>query len=135
MDTTRIYFIVSVSVLYYTIGGFGNIISIIILKNKYFKNQPNITYLIGTCIMNIATIFYLPIMCFEPMWNINDFTCRLHGGMITLISEIQAWVMALGSFDRLITVTKPHRFLYKNKFSFQLTIIIICVLILVVLIC
>ena len=106
----------------------GNIISIGIFRLKEFKKQPISFYLIASCLMNLVTIIYLPIMFLAPIWVTNDLTCKLYPGGFGLVVKIQAWLMALASFDRLITTMKPHSFGYKNNFSFKFSAVAIIIL-------
>jgi hypothetical protein len=131
METLQFYFsIISCSVLI-SIGIFGNIISIIIFKSKTFKNQSFSRYLACTCIINIIVLLYLPIMLMmSTIFIINSINCKLIVGIRVLITETQAWVLALCSLDRLISVVIPYKFQFKNKLNFQIGIISIVIIIL-----
>ena len=131
IDRTQFYFISITTCLYYTIGGFGNIISIVIFNDKLFKKQPATFYLNAACVMNLATILYLPIMFLATIWQINSVTCKVYQGIFGLIIRFQAWVVATGSFDRLITTFQPKSFLWKNKRKNQIRILIILAFIIV----
>jgi hypothetical protein len=134
MEKAQLYFSIIISGLFFIIGLFGNVISIIIFDNKEFKTQPITVYLKCTCFMNIITIMYLPIMIMPTIWTINENTCKIMGGLMIFIIEVQAWIVALCSFDRLITVLVPYRFLFKNKLKFQLGSIATMIIILFILI-
>ncbi len=124
-----------ISVVFLIIGGFGNTISIIIFNNKEFKTEPTTTYLMCSCVFNIITIIYLPIMITPSLWVVDTINCKIYGGLVVWIVEVQAWIVALCSFDRLITVLYPHKFMFKNKLRFQLGSIITIVIVILVLIC
>jgi hypothetical protein len=133
IDRAQFLFISITSALFVIIGAFGNIISFIIFKIKLLKNQLSTNYIKGTIVMNIITIFYLPIMLFSPIWIINTVNCKILVGFYVLIVKIQAWITTLSSIDRMISVIKPHDYLYKNKLIFQLSTMIISVIILFIL--
>ena len=121
VDNTQYITIVTITVVYYIFGGFGNIISIVIFNNKTFKKQPETVYLISACVMNLIAILYTPVMFLAPIWIINNFNCIFYTGLFTLIIEIQAWITAMGSFDRMISTLWPHKYSFKKKFIFQLS--------------
>jgi hypothetical protein len=102
------------------IGVLGNIISIAIFKSTEYKKLPETVYLIASCVMNIITILYLPIMYLSPIWIMTSITCKLYPGAFNLIIKIQAWIVAIGSFDRMVTTVKPHSFKWKNNLKIQL---------------
>ena len=128
MDTSQFYFITITASFYLSIGGFGNIISILIFCSKVFKKQPVIVYLNGACFLNLVTLSYMPIMFMAPIWLINTATCKLYAGGFGFIIEVQAWITAVGSLDRLLTTMKPFTFHFKNKLSFQIGVMAIVVL-------
>ena len=128
IEGVRLSFIIATTVLFYIIGIFGNVISLIIFNNKLFKSQPSTGYIQSFFVINIITILYIPIMFLTPIWIINTFTCKVFVGLFLLIIEIQAWVTAISSIDRLVTVLKPKQFLKKNNFKFQILIILIALL-------
>jgi hypothetical protein len=123
METFQLYFTIISCSVFFVFGGFGNIISIVIFNNKEFRKQPLTVYLISACLMNIVTILYLPAMMLVTLWKLTTVTCKLLGILIVLITELQAWITAMGSFDRLITVMMPFKYLFKNKLKFQLSAI------------
>ncbi len=56
MDTFKFYFVIGCCIVYFLIGWFGNIISILIFNKKKFKKQPTTTYLISLNVLNIPFI-------------------------------------------------------------------------------
>ena len=130
MNQSQLYITVIASSIFFTFGIFGNIISIIIFRNKEFKKQPDTTYLIGACAMNIVTIIYLPVMMTSTSWMITTTICKLFGGLMLFINEFQAWLTAVGSLDRFLSITMPFKFQFKNKLSFQLSLLLILIIIL-----
>jgi hypothetical protein len=121
MDSFQFYCTTIICSVFVIFGGFGNIISIVIFKTKEFKGQTITVYLISACLMNIVTILHLPVMMVSSEWIISTTSCKLFGGFFILITEFQAWITAMGSFDRLITVMMPFKYLFKNKLKFQLS--------------
>ena len=120
--------------LYITVGGFGNISSLIIFNNQFFKAKPTTFYLNGICLMNIVTILYMPIMFLAPIWIISTFTCKMFPGLFIIICELQAWITTFGSIDRLISTLKPNRFIVKDKFKFQMSLIVITICVICILV-
>jgi hypothetical protein len=133
IERTQFLFISITSALFVIVGAFGNIISFIIFNNKLLKNQLSTNYIKGSIVMNMITIFYLPIILFSPIWILNSATCKIYNGVLVLIIQIQAWVTALSSIDRMVSVLKPHSCLFKNKLIFQLFAMILSALILFIL--
>jgi hypothetical protein len=84
--------------------------------------------------MNMITIFYLPIMLFSLICILNSATCKIQNVVFGIIIQIQAWVTALSSIDRMISVLKPHNYLFKNKLFFQLFAMMLSATILFILI-
>ena len=105
---------------YIIIGFFGNIVSILIFTKKIFLIQPTTVYLIASRIHALISLLYLPITVFPTIWNLDDTSCKLFGGIMMIITQIQPWLIAVYSVDRLITSMYPFKFLFKNKFKFQL---------------
>ena len=137
MDAYQFYFLIGCSILFFLIGCFGNIISIVIFNNKDFKTQPTTTYIIASNIVNIITMVYLPYIILPELWTdlySETISCQLFDGIMTTLVEIQSWIYTLCSFDRCITAVYPHKFLFKNKKNFQSLIILILSVIILVLI-
>ena len=133
IDRTQLLFISITSGLFIIIGAFGNIVSFIIFNNKLLKNQLSTNYIKGTVFINMITIFYLAIIFFSPMWILNTITCKTYIGIYVFIVQTQAWITTLSSVDRMISVLKPRDYLFKNKFMFQMTTMVITALILFIL--
>jgi hypothetical protein len=129
----QLYFIIITSLLSLLIGCFGNIISIIIFKNKQFEKQPFSRYLICASLFNIIMLLYFPIMMLPSLWLINDLMCQVIVGLSLLTNEMHAWIVAVCSFDRLIFVLFPFKFHFKNKLTFQLGIIATVAILLLIL--
>jgi hypothetical protein len=122
---SEISVIVLLIVLFIIIGLFGNIISIIIFNDKEFRKQPPAFYLIVTSIVNIVTLFYLPILVLPNIWMINSMSCKFFAGLTLTLTEIQSFIVAICSMDRLITVFTPFKCLFKNKMKFQIPLVAI----------
>ena len=134
IDNMRFQFIIGTTVSFYLIGGFGNILSMVIFNNKLFRSQPTTGYIQSFFVINIVTIIYIPIMFLTPIWISSSFSCKFFIGVFLILLEIQAWVTAISSLDRLITVLQPYNYLFKNKFKFQIAVVILIILIVTVLI-
>ena len=135
MNSLQHYIIIGLCIVFFIIGSFGNIISIIIFKKKEFIKQPTTVYLIVSNYINIITVLYLPFMVMPEIRQLINGTigCQLFGGFTIILSELQSWVYSICSLDRCITTLAPLKFSFKNKLKFQLTLIFICVIILILL--
>ena len=91
MDKYQLYFLTITNFIYYTIGGFGNIVSLIIFNDKLFKKQPSTFYLNVSCIMNILSILYSTVRFLAPIWQITYVTCKLYQWIFGFIIRFQAW--------------------------------------------
>ncbi len=91
LNLTQFYFITTVNIIYYIIGSYGNIISLIIFNKNEFKKQPATFYLNASCIMNLVIIFYSTIMFLAPIWQITSATCKSYQWLFGFILRFQAW--------------------------------------------
>ncbi len=123
--TSELLIIVTILVLLIIIGLFGNTISMFIFANKRFRNESPSFYLIFSSVINVITLVYLPIAALPTIWAINNLSCKLFGGLVLVIYQIQSFAVAFCSLDRVITVYKPFKYLFKNKLKFQLPLVII----------
>jgi hypothetical protein len=133
MDSFQFYLLCSLTIIFIPIGCFGNIISIIIFLKKEFIAQSTTFYLITSVILNIITVFYLPVMVFAEIWNDSTVLCKVLGGFTLILLEIQSWVYVLCSLDRCLTTIAPGKFLWKNKHLIQTAIVLFCIFIIILL--
>ena len=126
LNEGEIWFKSITTLVYFTIGGFGNIVSIIIFNHKEFKKHSRIStvYLIAAYVMNILTIAYLPIIFLAKIWIINDLTCKLYSGTFTYLVEVHAWLTAINSLERVVATIKPNDFAFRKSSKFQMSLII-----------
>ena len=117
MPDIQFQFSVIISPVFFVCGLFSNIISILILNKSEFKNQSTKTYLIITCIINIVYVTYLPFALIPAIWEINFIDCKIFLTFSLFIAEIQAWVLAFCSIDRLVFIVSPTRFLFRKNFK------------------
>jgi hypothetical protein len=130
METLQLYVTAITCTVFIVVGTFGNIISIIIFRNKQFKKQHFSVYMICISILNIVRIYYIPIMMLASYWVINSLVCKITSGIEVLMVEIQAWIVALCSFDRCVTLLVPFKFKFKNKLQFQFGVMALIVILL-----
>ena len=130
MNDLETNIIIATSGLLTIVGVFGNIITIIIFRQKEFQKQSTSAYFIILSIVNIINIIYVPLTLIPSKWSVNSFACKTCFGLLIIIPEIQSWIVATCSIDRLLMVMVPHKFDFRKKLLFQLAIIIIIVLIL-----
>jgi hypothetical protein len=128
MSPIQFDFVKAILVVYLTVGGLGNIISIIIFNTKLNRKQRVTVFLNSSFVMNLVTIGYFPIMLLAPIWMVNKSTCMIFPGIFTFIIKIQAWIVAIGSLDRLISNYKPNICFFKNNYKFQLMLLVIIML-------
>ena len=134
VDNQQLFFSIIISTFFITIGVFGNVTSCIIFNSKEFKKQPVTVCLTASCLMNLVTILYLPVIMFSKLWENDSINCKVINGIFGTILRIQSWMVTIGSLDRLITILKKGGFVYKNRIIFKmmgmlLIVIIICMLI------
>ena len=84
--------------------------------------------------MNLVTILYLPVMLLAPIWKINSITCKAYQWIFGFIIRFQAWIVTIGSFDRLLSTFKPHNCLFKDKRRFQIATLVVIAIIIFILI-
>ena len=131
----EISIIIIVCSFYLIIGYFGNIVTIVIFRQKEFQNQSTSFYFICTCIINFILITYLPWGLMPDLWTISSIACKIFLEIYIGLGEIQSWILAICSIDRLFMVMMPHIFLFRKKLKFQLGfVIIISIIVLVALI-
>ena len=132
MDDIQFQFSVIISPIQFLCGLFSSIISIIVFNKSELKNQSTKSYLIITCIINIVTVTYLPFAIIPAIWNINDLDCKIYIALSLLIAQIQPWVLALSSLDRLVFIVLPTRYLFRKKIIFQIGICTAALLLIVI---
>ena len=117
---------------YILIGYFGNISTIIIFRQKEFQKQSTSFYFICACIVNLVIITYLPWALMPDLWTLSSFSCKIFLEIYIGLVEIQSWILAVCSFDRVFMVMASHKFLFRKKLKFQLATVIIISIILIV---
>jgi hypothetical protein len=131
MDLFQFYLSCGLIIIFILIGCFGNIISIIVFLKKEFITQSTTFYLITSAIVNIVTVFYLPVMIFAEIWNSSTILCKILGGFTLILLELQSWVYVLSSVDRCLTTIAPGKFLWKNKMIFQTATSLMCIFVII----
>jgi hypothetical protein len=84
--------------------------------------------------MNIIAILHLPLLMFPSLWLPSNLSCKIAIGFKFIITQLHAWIVALCSLDRVISVMAPFKFTFKNKLKFQLIMLGILTLTLSILI-
>ena len=116
------------------IGLFGNLVSIFIFNDKDFRKQPPSFYFIATCFVNIIIILGLPFYVFISIKAYSDLSCQIITLIAFLLATFQSFLVGLSSLDRVITVFKPFSYLFKNKYKFQVLMLLVTLVVLAVLI-
>jgi hypothetical protein len=132
-DYLQLYFGITVTILFILIGIFGNVTSCIIFNSKEFTKQPVTICLNVSCLMNLVTIMYLPVIMFSSLWETSSVNCKVFNALFHLIIRIQAWMVSIGSLDRLVTLLKKGTFIFEYKTVFKMIgalsiTLIICIL-------
>jgi hypothetical protein len=131
MDIFQFYLLCGFIIIFILIGCFGNIISIIIFMKKEFITQSTTFYLITSSIINIITVFNLPVLVFPEIWNSSTILCKILGGFTLILFQLQSWVYVLCSLDRCLTTIASGKFLWKNKKLFQTAFVLFCFFIII----
>ena len=131
MDIFQFYLLCGFIIIFILIGCFGNIISIIIFMKKEFITQSTTFYLITSSIINIITVFNLPVLVFPEIWNSSAILCKILGGFTLILFQLQSWVYVLCSLDRCLTTIASGKFLWKNKKLFQTALVLFCFFIII----
>ena len=134
MADLQFQFSVIISPVFFVCGLFSSIISILILNKSEFKNQSTKTNLIITCIINIVDVTYLPFALIPAIWEINFIDCKIFLTFSLFIAEIQAWILAFCSIDRLVFIVSPTRFLFRKNLKFQIGICAVASIVIIILI-
>ena len=129
MDSLQLNITIIISVIFLIIGVLGNLISFFIYKNKDFKDHSATIYFKLICILNILIVLILSPYGMTPViFDINIINCKINTVLIVVFPEIKSWVLAIASIDRFISFLAPSKLLFKNKFKFQVVIIIVVIL-------
>ena len=128
----EISIIIIVCSFYLIIGYFGNIVTIVIFRQKEFQKQSTSFYFTCACIFNLIIITYFPWALMPDLWTISSIACKLSLKIYIGLNEIQSWIWAICSIDRVFMIMAPHKFLFRKKLKFQLATVIIASIILFV---
>ena len=106
------------------IGLFTNSLSFMIFSRKRFNKTIFSTYM--RCFILIQTLnLILPINRFLELnlnlyfSRISDFCCKLRNIFSHIFLANSAWLLAVISFDRYLSVSYPNRYLFRKKVKFQ----------------
>jgi hypothetical protein len=120
----RFYFSLICCCVLIPTGLFGNIISFIIFNNKKFNKQSGILYFKIDSILNIIILFQLPNQLMLSYWTNTDIGCKISFGLMLITNQIQAWITAFCSLDRLLGVIASRKFGFIKDRNFQYGLII-----------
>jgi hypothetical protein len=124
MEQFQFYVLIIMPILFLIIGYFSGIISIIIFLNKEFKKQATTFYFISSNVVDLTIVTCLPVFVWPSVWTLSKNSCKFFVGLMVFELEIEAWIIAFGSIDRLLTVLVPTKFEFKNKLRFKLGLIL-----------
>ena len=123
METLHFYYSLAISILFLIIGTFGNIISIVIFNNMKFNKHHVSRYLSCNCIISILIIIFMVPVIFPSILQFHETVCDLFTVVTPLLPNIHAWIAALCSFDRFISILFSNQFKFKSTLKFQMNII------------
>jgi hypothetical protein len=120
-----IFILLQIYTAFCLIGFIGNLLALIVFSRKKFQNTIFSTYFrilcSIDCLVLLNRIDYI-------LWKneINTFrffsvvTCKLEIYISYLLPASSTWILLLISLDRLISIVKPSKFLFRKKIKYQL---------------
>ncbi len=108
------------------IGLVGNLLSFLIFLQKKFEKTPDSIYFCLLAIFDIFSNFIALNHFLAFQFNIylnrtSDIFCKLNHFINYFSTAVSAWLKVLISFDRLFSVIKPTKFLFRKRRKFQCT--------------
>ena len=117
------------------IGTMANILAFIVFSRKKFANTVFETYVRTLLIIDTIGLIYLAVgkfLYFEYLINLRDLNivlCKLTMLIAYSIPPISAYLTVMISFDRWLSIAKPHVLIIRRKRKFQLNVCWIIILV------
>ncbi len=128
IDTFVVYSTVVVSIL----GGFGHILSSIILTRPPYNDMPHALFCSALAFVDLALMIFqinislIRIFTGQHGTSINSFTCKFFINFVYLGTHLDAWIIVGLSGERVIAVFWPMRAkLIITKFRIKIFLLII----------
>ena len=125
IDSFNYYFNMATGSVISIVGLIGNLLVLFILTRKQFRNVSMFRYYsvvtaVETLQIPIIWIYNFPDFFY---FNENEFVCKFIQSGSTLLLVFVTWMPPIISIDRFVSVKYPNKFLFRNKFKFQLSIL------------
>ena len=120
LTTIIVYFYPIIAI----VGAAANLISFKIFSNKKFEKTIFSSYFRFITLADTFTLI-LPLNKFLELnlniyiQNMSEYLCKYRMYMTYVIPPISGWTLALISLDRLISIVKPTKFLFRKSRIFQ----------------
>ena len=117
------------------VGTLSNILAFIVFSRKKFENTVFATYFRALLVIDTIGLLYLTIgkfLHFEFNINLRDLNivlCRITMPIAYSIPSISAYLTAIISFDRWLSIAKPSVLPIRKKKKFQLHVCMIIILV------
>ena len=103
----------------------GNSLVIYILTRTEFRNIALFRFLTASAVFDIIATMFVWMIIFQETFGINktDLNCQIfiYFSDVTLTTSI--WIVAYTGIDRVMSVKFPKKYLFRNKFTFQIFIV------------
>jgi hypothetical protein len=106
----------------------GNTWTCYIFTREKFRKVSMFFYLaIGNVVNLLLMLTIWPDSLAKSLFKFDSllFSCKFFSFITFFLSDLGPWVIALGSLDRLLSVKYSRRFQFRNKFKYQLFIVLI----------
>ena len=125
IDSFNYYFNMSTAGILTTVGLIGNLLVLFILTRKKFRSVSMFRYYSFVTAIETLQIPIIWVYNFPDFFNFNEneLVCKLIQFFSNLLAVFVTWMPAIISFDRFVSVIYPTKFLFRNKFNFQLVIL------------
>ena len=108
-----------------TIGLIGNIMILLILTKRKFRNVSIFRYSIVSAVNDTLVLATMWPFCLPNGFHMNTYSinCKLIQYFGYLFYQFCPWIIVVSAIDRLLSVKYPTRFLFRTKIRFQATIL------------
>jgi hypothetical protein len=119
--------VIKIYIVVIILGVGGNIFALVIFSRKKFQNTIFSTYFRFLCIFDTFAILFVidDFILYQfdiYLKGLNLFSCRLVMYISYITPSVSSWMLVVISFDRLISIVKPSRYLIRKKLRFQFMI-------------
>lgn len=117
-----------ISMVIAVLGTIGNLLTFVVFSRKRFKNYSFSLYLRIMVISDTIVLLHSVRIFCTTVLNmdislVSDLICKLSDYSNYVAAALSVWLLALVSFDRLISIVFPFRFLIFKKRHFQLIVV------------